>query len=98
MSHPINRYQFSAGNENIKSRQVAIPRMGTNGTNGARNGRLALGFVLRMTMTAPQTITKANRVPMLVISAKRLSGRNTAMAATKIPVRIVDFQGVRHFG
>src|SRR3954462_11911468 len=97
-NQPMSRYQFSAGSENINSKQVAIPRIGTSGTNGARNGRFALGFVLRITITAPQTITKANRVPMLVISAKRLSGRNPARAATNIPVKIVDFHGVRHLG
>src|SRR5436853_5806650 len=94
----INRYQFSAGSENISSKQVRIPRIGTSGTNGARNGRLAFGLVLLMTSTAPQTITKANNVPMLVISARMLSGMNPAIDATNKPVRMVDFQGVRNFG
>src|SRR5207244_964918 len=94
----INRYQFSAGSENINNKHVRIPRIGTKGTSGARNGRFASGFVLRITRTAPQTITKANRVPMLVISARMPSGRSPAIVATNKPVRIVDFQGVRHFG
>src|SRR5947207_14372822 len=94
----INRYQFSAGSENISRRQVAMARMGTSGTKGAPKGRFASGFVLRITRTAPQTITKANRVPMLVISARMLSGMNPAIAATNRPVRMVDFQGVRHVG
>src|SRR5229473_935995 len=94
----ISRYQFSAGSENIKSKQVRIPRIGTSGTNGARNGRLALGFVFRITSTAPQTITNANNVPMLVISAKILNGMNPAIEATKRPVRRVDVQGVRNLG
>src|SRR2546423_4722199 len=97
-SQIMSRYQFSAGSENISSKQVRIPRIGTTGTNGARNGRLALGLVLRITNTAPQTITNANNVPMLVISARIPSGRNPAIAATNSPVRIVDFQGVRNFG
>src|SRR6266849_9111907 len=97
-SQMISRYQFSAGSENINSKQVRIPRIGTKGTNGARKGRFVLGFVLRMTITAPQTITKANRVPMLVISARMLSGMNPAIDATNRPVRIVDFQGVLNFG
>src|SRR5437667_12681936 len=97
-SQILSRYQYSAGNENISSQQGAIPSIRTNGTSGARNGRLALGFVLRMTITAPQTITKAKSVPMLVISARIPSGRNPAIAATNSPVRIVDFQGVRNFG
>ncbi len=94
----INRYQFSAGSENINSKQVNMPRIGISGTNGARNGRFALGLVLRITNTAPQTITKANKVPMLVISARMLSGMKPAIAATNTPVSIVDFQGVRNFG
>src|SRR6266849_3911737 len=97
-SQMISRYQFSAGNENIKSKQVRIPRIGTKGTKGARKGRFASGLVLRITRTAPQTITKANNVPMLVISASILSGINPAIAATNRPVRIVDFHGVRKRG
>src|SRR5207245_11411010 len=97
-SQMISRYQLPAGRENINSKQVRMPRIGTNGTRGARNGRFASGLVLRITMTAPQTMTKANKVPMLVISAKRLRGRKPAIEATNRPVRIVDFNGVRHFG
>src|SRR5437773_12466874 len=96
-SQMISRYQFSAGSENIKSKQVRMPRIGTKGTKGARKGRFASGLVLRITMTAPQTMTKANKVPMLVISAKRLNGRKPAIEATNRPVRIVDIIGVRHF-
>src|SRR2546422_11664524 len=97
-SQMISRYQFSAGSENINNRQVAMPSIGTSGTKGAREGRFASGLVLRITRTAPQTITKANNVPMLVISASMLSGINPAIEATKSPVRIVDFHGVRNFG
>src|ERR1041385_2288798 len=57
----ISRYQFSAGSENINSKQVAMPRIGISGTSGARNGRLASGFVLRMTITAPPTITNQHQ-------------------------------------
>src|SRR5437016_14620153 len=97
-SQMMSRYQFSAGSENISSRQMRMPRIGTRGTNGARNGRSAFGFVRRMTMTAPQTMTKAKSVPMLVISARMLSGMKPAIEATKMPVRMVDFQGVRKVG
>src|SRR6266404_4820513 len=97
-SQMISRYQFSAGSENINSKQVRMPRIGTSGTKGARKGRTAFGLVFLITSTAPHTITKANRVPMLVISAKMLSGINPAIDATNRPVRIVDFQGVRNFG
>ena len=75
-----------------------MPRIGTSGTSGARNGRLAWGFVRRITSTAPHTMTNANSVPMLVISARMLSGTNPAIAATNNPVRIVDFHGVRNVG
>ena len=51
-----------------------------------------------MTMTAPQTMTKAKSVPMLVISARMLSGMKPAIEATKMPVRMVDFHGVRNVG
>ena len=94
----MSRYQFSAGKENINSKHVKIPRIGMSGTRGALKGRFASGFVRRITKTAPQTITNANRVPMLVISARILSGMNPAIAATKRPVKIVDFHGVRNFG
>src|SRR5437016_13985107 len=97
-SQMISRYQFSAGSENIKSKQVRIPRIGTKGTKGARKGRFASGLVLRITRTAPQTITKANKVPMLVISARILSGIKPAIDARNNPVRIVDFHGVRKRG
>ena len=66
------------------------------GTNGTRNGRGASGCVRRMISTAAHTITKASSVPMLVSSPGRRNGRKAAMVATKTPVRIVDFQGVRN--
>src|ERR1041384_6742608 len=97
-SQMISRHQFSAGNENINSRHVSMPRIGVSGTNGARKGRFAFGLVLHIPSTAAQPITNANGVRMLVISAKRVSGKTPAIDATKTPVRIVDFQGVRNFG
>src|SRR5439155_7334722 len=97
-SQMISRYQFSAGSENIKSKQVRMPRIGTKGTKGARKGRFASGLVLRITRTAPQTITKANNVPMLVISASILTGMKLAREPRMRAARIVDFHGVRNFG
>src|SRR5438270_11950248 len=96
-SQIMSRYQFSAGSENISSKQIAIPSIGTNGTSGARNGRLALGFFLRMTITAPQTITKAKRVQKLVIYARIQNGRNPAIDAKNRPVRIIDYQAERSY-
>jgi len=48
----------------MSRRHESTPRMGVTGTNGTRNGRAAPGFVLRITNTPAQTITKAKRVPM----------------------------------
>ena len=92
-----NLSQFSFGSENINIKQVTIPAIGTNGKRGALNGLSALGCVFLIIKTAEQTITNANKVPMLTSSAKILSGRKLARIATKIPVRMVDFHGVRNF-
>ena len=102
MRNPIpsqinKRHQFSTGRENIKIRQQTIPAIGTKGDQGARKGRSACGWVLRMISTAAQTITNASKVPMFVNSASIRSGSNVAIAPTKTPVRIVDFHGVRNF-
>src|SRR5213079_614207 len=93
----ISRHQFSAGSENIKSRQVSMPRIGVKGTKGTRNGRSAAGCVRRMMSTAAQTMTKAKSVPMLTTSSNTVMGKNAASVATKRPVTRVDFQGVRNF-
>jgi hypothetical protein len=73
---------------------MRMPRIGTNGTRGTRNGRGARGSMRRITSTAPQTITKANRVPMLVSSARRRKGSSEARVATTHAVTIVPFHGV----
>src|SRR5262245_24860704 len=94
----MSRYQFSTGSENINNRHERMPSIGTIGYNGARNGRSALGLVLRMINTAAQTITKANSVPMLVMCSSASIGRNPVRVATNTPTRIVDFHGVRNLG
>ncbi len=40
-----------------------------------------------------QTMTKANKVPMFVNSARTLSGMSAPMSPTAIPVKTVDFPG-----
>ena len=72
-----------------------MPRIGVAGTKGARNGRGAWGLVRRMIRTAEQTIANARSVPMLTRSARMRRGMNAATVPTKIPVRMVDFHGVR---
>src|SRR5574342_1161964 len=91
------RHQFSAGSENISSKQKAMPRIGVTGAKGARNGRSALGLVLRMINTAAQTITKASKVPIFTNSAKIRNGIKAEAVATKMPERMVDLHGVRNF-
>ena len=55
-----------------------MPMMGTNGTQGVRNGRGWLGFVRRKTITAMQTITKASSVPMFTMSADVINWHRAA--------------------
>ena len=79
---------------------------GQNARESARTERAARGtaarpsgLVRRMISTAAQTITNASSVPMFVSSARMRQAAGTpAMAATKTPVRMVDFHGVRNFG
>ena len=75
-----------------------MPRIGTSGTNGVRNGRRRPGLVRRMTSTAAHTMTKAISVPMFTRSARILSGKSAATAATSTPVRMVALCGVRKRG
>src|SRR4029453_16331201 len=95
-SQAMSRHQFSGGRENIRMRQVMIPRTGVTGENGTRNGRSASGWITRMMRTAAQTTVNAKRVPMFVRSARMRKGRKAAPMATATPVRMVAFQGVRY--
>ena len=64
----------------------------------AAEGPRRLGLVFRMMSTAPQTMTKANRVPMLVRCSRASMGRKPARRPTKRPMRMVLFQGVWNRG
>src|SRR5919206_5167252 len=97
-SQTMSRHQFSGGSENISIRQVRMPMIGMNGTHGQRNGRSAFGYFLRMINTAVQTMTKASSVPMLVRCSSASMGSSPAATQTQIPIRMVDFHGVRNFG
>ena len=89
-----NRNQFSLGNESISSTHRMIPSEGKTGENGQRKGRTRSGSVYLSSNTEVQTNENAKRVPMFVKSAKILSGKRLAAAATMMPVKIVDLYGV----
>ena len=67
-SHTRNRTHVSTGRLSIRYEHDRMPSTGKIGPNGTRNGRFASGRLARNTSTAAQTTTKANSVPMLVIS------------------------------
>ncbi len=79
----IKRDQFSHPNPKIINPQVIIPRIGTKGTHGVLNGLGSSGLDLRITMIPAHTRTKANKVPILVISPATWPGINAANAPTK---------------
>src|SRR5262245_66300503 len=79
----------------MSTRQLRIPRTGTAGTKGARKGRSISGCVRRITSTAAQTIRNARSVRMLTSVRRKVMGRKAASAATKLPVRSGELQGVR---
>ena len=68
ISQTIKRYQFSLPNPKIMAEQTIMPNIGTKGTNGVLNGRTKSGSLYLNKMIPIQTKTKANKVPMLVIS------------------------------
>ncbi len=78
---------------------TTTPRIGTSGTSGVLNGRGVLGSRTRSTHTPDrQTSTKANSVPIDVMSPTRSSGRNPANMPTKPKnTRLVRY-GVRYLG
>ena len=94
----IRRIQVSSGKPTIIPTQTKIPRIGTSGTSGVLNGRGASGIVLRITIIPIQTKTKANKVPILVISPTIRAGTKAANKPTKMKKRTFDFQGVLNFG
>src|SRR5579864_8243721 len=90
--------QVSRCSETIISNETAMPMIGTNGTQGTRNGRCKSGCCLRRIQTPPETTVKANSVPMLVSSSSLLIGNVAASNATQIPTKIVEIYGVRILG
>ena len=72
--------------------------MGTSGTSGVRNGRGSSGCVLRMIMMPPQTSTKANSVPMLVMWPTTEIGGKAENRPTNTMNSRFERHGVRNLG
>src|SRR5580692_5760708 len=97
-SQTIRRSQFDQPSEYISAKLTTMPRIGTTGTHGVLNGRGCSGCFQRITNTPAQTITKAKRVPMLVMRPTMLSGRKAENGATMKKNKMFDRHGVRYFG
>jgi hypothetical protein len=78
----------------IRNTQAITARIGTSGTAGVRKARGSSGWVRRSTSTPMDTSTKANRVPMLTMSARVDRGTKVAIRATTTPVTSEITQGV----
>ena len=79
----------------IRYAHERVPAIAKRGSNGARNGRGALGLATRSTSTPAQTIAKATSVPMFTSCSNAVSGSTAAKTATIAPVTIVIRAGVR---
>src|SRR5271157_1920787 len=97
-SQTISRSQLDQPSEYIMAKFQTMPRMGTSGTSGVLNGLAAPGFFTRITHTPAHTMTKANRVPMLVMCPTMLKGRKAEKGATKKKNSMLDRHGVLNFG
>src|SRR5882672_632185 len=97
-SHTNKRIQVIGVRLNIIASEITIPRIGTSGTRGVRNGRGKSGLRRRRIHTPAQTMTNASNVPMLTISVSTLIGSEAASTATKMPTVRVEIQGVRNLG
>src|SRR5450432_2286459 len=98
MSQTTNRIHVIGVRLNIFVREITMPKMGTSGTRGVRNGRAISGWRQPKIHTPAHTRTKASNVPMLTISSSTLMGRDAAKMATKIPTVNVEIQGVLNLG
>src|SRR5947209_12994723 len=97
-SQIISRSHFDQPSEYFMAKCQTMPRIGTSGTSGVRNGRGASGFFTRMTQTPLHTITNANSVPMLVMRPTMLNGRSAENGATKKKNSRFERHGVWYFG
>ena len=92
------RIHVSKGRKAIIPKQIMIPRIGTNGTNGVLNDRGASGILTRITQTPKHTNTKASNVPILTISPTTRAGTKAANKLTNTMNNKFDLYGVLNFG
>ena len=81
--HPISRSQLCAPSPNIIEKHTIIPKIGTKGTHGVRNGRGISGLDFLIINIPAQTNTNANKVPILVISPTISPGTTAATIPIK---------------
>src|SRR4029453_10087880 len=93
-----NRHQVRLPRLSIRKTQEITARIGTSGTAGVRKALGRSGWVRRSTITPIDTSTKANRVPMLTMSARVDRGTKVAMRATTTPAISEITQGVPYRG
>src|SRR4029450_12054032 len=97
-SHPRKRTHVMTDRLTIRYTHDNTPSTGMIDPPGTLNGRFASGRLARRTITASDTTTNANSVPMLVISPRIWIGTKPATSATIVQVMIVVMYGVRNFG
>ena len=90
----MRRIQVSSGKLAIKSSEIAIPAIGTNGDQGVRKARGRSGRRERRMRTAMQTMINASSVPMLTSCPSTLIGKSPEKTATLLPTMIVEIHGV----
>ena len=84
--HANRRNQLVQPNPYIIATQTPTPNKGIKGTNGVLNSRTILGSLTLSIMTEIQTNTKANKVPILVMSPTISPGINAANEPTMIKI------------
>ena len=92
-----SRIHVSRGKEDMIKKHTSAPSIGTNGTHGVLNPRIASGSAFRRIMIPTQTMTKASSVPMETNSPKSPIGKRPAKNAAKLPVTMVVICGVLNF-
>ena len=95
--HTNRRIQVSKGNEDIMKKQTSAPSIGTKGTQGVLNPRIASGSDFLNIIIPTHTITNASKVPMDTNSPSKPIGNSPAKKAAKLPVTIVVMCGVLNF-
>src|SRR5688500_10934665 len=93
-----NRIHVTTGSCSKRYRHARIETIVLYGTPSNLDGRERSAAVRRRKITAAETNTNANRVPMFVRSTTSAMFANAANVATNVPVMIVPTYGVRYFG